>query len=163
MTKQEIRTGFGYDLHRLVEGRELVLGGVHIPFERGLAGHSDADVVLHAACDALLGAAGLGDIGRHFPDTDPKFAGAPSETFVRECMQMINQAGFFVNNLDATIVAEAPRLVPYFNEMTMNLCRMMEVVPERINVKATTNEGLGPVGRGEAIAAMCVVTLCVDK
>ena len=163
MREKPMRVGFGYDLHRLVEGLELVLGGVRVPFDRGLSGHSDADVLLHAACDAMLGAAGLGDIGRHFPDTDPKFAGASSETFVRGCLYMIAKAGFSVNNLDATIIAEAPRLVPHFDEMTVSLARMLKVIPECINLKATTNEGLGAIGRGEAMAAMCVVSLYVEE
>lgn len=159
MGETDIRIGFGYDLHRLIAGRKLVVGGVDIPFEKGLLGHSDADVLLHAVCDALLGAAGLGDIGQHFPDTDPDWAAAPSELFVRRSLDMITDAGFSLNNLDATVIAEAPRLAPYFKEIGVNLSGLLGVAPERINLKATTNEGLGPIGRGEAMAAMCVVSL----
>ena len=163
MGEMQIRIGLGYDLHRLTEGRKLVLGGVHIPYEKGLLGHSDADVLLHATCDALLGAAGLGDIGRHFPDADPALAGAPSERFIRQSVTMITRAGFSLNNLDATIIAEAPRLTPYFSEMVGNISEMLGVLPGCINLKATTNEGLGPIGRGEAMAAMCVVSLSVKE
>ena len=159
MGETDIRIGFGYDLHRLIAGRKLVVGGVDIPFEKGLLGHSDADVLLHSVCDALLGAAGLGDIGQHFPDTDPDWAAAPSELFVRRSLDMITDAGFSLNNLDATVIAEAPRLAPYFKEIGVNLSGLLGVAPEGINLKATTNEGLGPIGRGEAMAAMCVVSL----
>ncbi len=163
MGKTDIRIGFGYDLHRLITGRKLVVGGIAIPFKKGLLGHSDADVLLHAICDALLGAAGLGDIGRHFPDSNSEWAAAPSELFVSRSLDMITNTGFSVNNLDATVIAEAPRLAPYFEEMGTNLSRLLGIAPGRINLKATTNEGLGPIGRGEAMAAMCVVSLCAKE
>ena len=154
-----MRTGFGYDVHRLVQGRKLVLGGVIIPFEKGLLGHSDADVVLHALCDALLGAAGLGDIGQHFPDTDPRFKGISSMALLAETFELIRDKGFRVNNVDATIVAEAPRLASHRAAMQANIAGALEIDPADVNVKATTTEGLGAIGKGEAIAAMCVVTL----
>jgi 2-C-methyl-D-erythritol 2,4-cyclodiphosphate synthase len=159
----DTRVGFGFDLHRLVEGRKLVLGGVPIAFEKGLLGHSDADVLLHAACDALLGAAGLGDIGQHFPDTDPAFKDISSEVLVGKTFQMIRGRGFSVNNVDATILAEAPKLAPYYNAMRANLAELLKVEPGCVNIKATTTEGLGIIGRGEAMAAMCVVSLVVES
>ncbi|MBW2037644.1 MAG: 2-C-methyl-D-erythritol 2,4-cyclodiphosphate synthase [Deltaproteobacteria bacterium] len=155
-----MRYGFGYDIHRLVRGRKLVLGGVTIPFEKGLLGHSDADVLLHAVCDALLGAAAMGDIGRHFPETDPRLKDISSINLLEKTFQMIRSKGLFVNNLDATVLAEAPRLAPYSVAMKKNIARVLETGPEQINVKATTMEGLGAIGNGEAIAAMCVVALC---
>ena len=155
-----MRYGFGYDIHRLVRGRKLVLGGVTIPFEKGLLGHSDADVLLHAVCDALLGAAAMGDIGRHFPETDPLLKDISSINLLEKTFQMIRSKGLFVNNLDATVLAEAPRLAPYSVAMKKNIARVLETAPEQINVKATTMEGLGAIGNGEAIAAMCVVALC---
>ena len=154
-----MRVGIGYDLHRLVQDRKLLLGGVTIPFEKGLLGHSDADVLLHATCDALLGAAGLGDIGQHFPETDPEFKDISSEVLVSRTFQMIRDKGFSVNNLDATILAEAPKLAPYCNAMKAKLAKLLKLDPTCVNIKATTTEGLGVIGRGEAIAAMCVVTL----
>jgi len=155
-----MRYGFGYDIHRLVRGRKLVLGGVTIPFEKGLLGHSDADVLLHAVCDALLGAAAMGDIGRHFPETDPRLKDISSINLLEKTFQMIRSKGLFVNNLDATVLAEAPRLAPYSVAMKKNIARVLETGQEQINVKATTMEGLGAIGNGEAIAAMCVVALC---
>ena len=155
-----MRYGFGYDIHRLVRGRKLVLGGVTIPFEKGLLGHSDADVLLHAVCDALLGAAAMGDIGRHFPETDPRLKDISSINLLEKTFQMIRSKGLFVNNLDATVLAEAPRLAPYSVAMKKNIARVLETAPGQINVKATTMEGLGAIGNGEAIAAMCVVALC---
>ena len=155
----QMRVGLGYDLHRLVQGRRLVLGGVTKPFEKGLMGHSDADVVFHATCDALLGAAGMGDIGRHFPDTDPKFKGISSTMFVTKTGEMIREKGFSVNNLDATILAEAPKLAPYCRAMEANIATLLDIEPGRVNIKATTMEGMDAVGRGEAIAAMCVASL----
>jgi 2-C-methyl-D-erythritol 2,4-cyclodiphosphate synthase len=154
-----MRVGVGYDLHRLVKGRSLVLGGVVIPFEKGLLGHSDADVLLHAACDAMLGAAAMGDIGRHFPDTDSKFKGISSKVFVEKTYELILEKGLSVNNLDATIIAEAPKLLPYCKTMKENISSLLEVEPGSVNIKATTNEGIGGIGRGEAIAAICVVSL----
>ena len=158
-----MRVGFGYDLHRLVQGRKLVLGGVTIPFEKGLLGHSDADVLFHATCDALLGAAGLGDMGQHFPDTDPEFKDISSAVLVERTFQMLRGEGYSVNNLDATILAEAPRLASYAKAMEANLAKLLDLEPESVNVKATTTEGLGVVGRGEAMAAMCIVSLHPDS
>ena len=154
-----MRVGSGYDIHRLVQGRKLVLGGVVIPFEKGLLGHSDADVVLHALCDALLGAAGLGDIGQHFPDTEPRFKGISSMELLARTFQLVRDKGFCVNNVDATILAEAPKLDRYRSAMQANIAGVLELEPADVNIKATTMEGLGVIGRGEAIAAMCVVTL----
>lgn len=154
-----MRVGSGYDIHRLVQGRKLVLGGVTIPFEKGLLGHSDADVVLHALCDALLGAAGLGDIGQHFPDTDPSFKGISSMELLARTFQLIRDKGFCVNNVDATVLAEAPRLAPHCSAMQANIAGLLELEYGDVNIKATTMEGLGAIGKGEAIAATCVVTL----
>ena len=154
-----MRVGSGYDIHRLIQGRKLVLGGVVIPFEKGLLGHSDADVVLHALCDALLGAAGLGDIGQHFPDTEPQFKGISSMELLARTFQLVRDEGFCVNNVDATILAEAPRLDLYRSTMRTNIAGVLELEPADVNIKATTMEGLGAIGKGEAIAAMCVVTL----
>jgi len=154
-----VHVGLGYDLHRLVRGRTLILGGVTIPFEKGLLGHSDADVLLHALCDALLGAAGLGDIGLHFPDTNPDFEGVSSKGFVEQSFQMISRKGFVINNIDVTIMAEAPKLAPYFMKIEKNICVLLRLDPDSVNLKATTGEGVGPIGRCEAIAAMCVASL----
>ncbi|MFH1674718.1 MAG: 2-C-methyl-D-erythritol 2,4-cyclodiphosphate synthase [Pseudomonadota bacterium] len=158
-----MRIGFGYDVHRLVEGRKLFLGGVEIPFEKGLLGHSDADVLLHALCDGLLGAAGMGDIGRHFPDTDTKYKGIASLQLLAKTSQIISQAGFVVNNIDATIVAEAPKIAPYSDSMRENISKILNIDYNRINIKATTAEGLGSIGAGAAIAAYCVVTICAGE
>ena len=154
-----IRVGFGYDAHRLVDGRPLILGGVDIPYERGLQGHSDADVLLHAACDALLGAAGLGDLGRHFPNTDPALEGVSSIALLRRVMEMIREAGFEVRNLDSTVVAQAPKLAPHIQTMIATIADAMEVSARQVSVKATTTEGLGFAGRGEGIAAYAVAAL----
>ena len=154
-----MRVGCGYDVHRLVQGRKLVLGGVTIPFEKGLLGHSDADVLLHALCDALLGAAGLGDIGEHFPDTDPQLKDISSMELLSRTFQLVKQNGFLVSNVDATILAEAPGLGRHRPAMQSNIAQVLEVEPGVVNIKATTTEGLGAVGEGEAIAAMCVATL----
>jgi 2-C-methyl-D-erythritol 2,4-cyclodiphosphate synthase len=154
-----MRVGFGYDLHKLTHGRKLVLGGVTIPFKKGLLGHSDADVLLHAVCDALLGGAGLGDMGRHFPDTDAKFKDVASTALLAQVFQMVREKDLFVNNLDATVLAEAPRLAPYCQIMEANVAKLLEIGPSRVNIKATTREGVGAIGTGRAIAAMCVVGL----
>ena len=154
-----IRIGFGYDAHRLVVGRDLLLGGVHIPYDRGLQGHSDADVLIHAACDALLGAAGLGDLGRHFPDTDPELEGVSSMVILRRVAGMVRNRGFELENLDTTVVAEAPKLAPFVEKMISRLADALEVKPEQVNVKATTTEGMGFTGRGEGIAAYAVAVL----
>jgi 2-C-methyl-D-erythritol 2,4-cyclodiphosphate synthase len=151
-----MRIGQGFDVHRLVEGRRLIVGGVEIPCERGLLGHSDADVLLHAVCDALLGAAGLGDIGRHFPDTDPRYEGIDSRKLLREVARLLREEGYRVENLDATIIAQAPRMAPHIPLMIENIAADLGIMPERVNVKATTTERLGFTGRGEGIAAQAV-------
>ncbi len=154
-----MRIGHGYDAHRLVDGRRLVLGGVLIPFERGLAAHSDGDAVIHAICDALLGAAGLGDIGRHFPDTKAELAGVDSRLLLREVVALVRGQGLRVGNVDATIVAERPKLAPYFQQMREHLASDLGVGIERINLKGTTTEGMGFAGRQEGIAAHAVALL----
>ena len=152
-----MRTGIGYDVHRLVTGRKLVLGGTVIPFEKGLQGHSDADVLAHAVCDALLGAAGLGDIGLHFPDTDPKYKDISSLTLLTQTNAMIRKKGLSIRNIDTIIFAEAPKIGPYRKSMQENLAAAVNVDPGCVNIKATTSEGLGIIGKGEGIGAMCVV------
>lgn len=154
-----MRIGMGYDVHRLVRERQLVLGGVTIPFEKGLLGHSDADVLVHALCDALLGAAGLGDIGLHFPDTDPLFKDIYSIKLLAMTYEMVGEKGFSIINADATVFAEAPKLAPYKNEIQKNIAQTLNVDPDLINIKATTTEGLGMIGKGEGIGAMCVVLI----
>jgi 2-C-methyl-D-erythritol 2,4-cyclodiphosphate synthase len=156
-----MRIGMGYDVHRLVEGRRLVLGGVTIPFEKGLLGHSDADVLIHAVCDALLGAAGLGDIGLHFPDSDPKWKDISSLKILSKTYELVNHKGFKIINLDSTILAEAPKISPYKVTMEKNISRAIEIEPKDVNVKGTTFETLGMIGRGEGIAAICVAL--IDK
>ncbi len=156
---QSGRAGVGYDLHRLVEGRPLILGGVTIPFERGLLGHSDADAVCHAITDAILGAAGTGDIGRHFPDTDPRWKGASSLEMLRRAVALVRAAGFDVGNVDASVVAERPTLAPYIEAMRANIADAVRVGIERVSVKGKTNEGVGALGRGEAIAVYAVALL----
>jgi 2-C-methyl-D-erythritol 2,4-cyclodiphosphate synthase len=154
-----VRIGQGFDLHALVKGRKLILGGVLIPFEKGLEGHSDADVLIHAVCDALLGAAALGDIGRHFPDTDPKYKNADSRTLLREVAKMLRQAEWAVANVDATIIAQAPRISPHIAAMVANLAADLDIRPGQVNVKAKTAERLGAIGRGEGIAAEAIALL----
>ncbi len=154
-----MRIGQGYDVHRLVEGRRLVLGGVDIPWEKGLLGHSDADVLTHAVMDALLGAAGLGDIGKHFPDTDPAYKGADSLKLLERVVVLLEERGFAVGNVDATVLAQRPKLAPYIPKMRENLARVMGVDPSRVNVKATTEEGLGFTGSGEGMAAHAVALI----
>lgn len=154
-----MRIGSGYDIHRLVPDRKLFLGGICIPHETGLLGHSDADVLIHAICDALLGAAALGDIGIHFPDTDPKYKDICSVDLLIETNRLIREQGYRLLNLDATIVAQAPKLSPYMEQMKNKLALCMETDSGRINIKATTMEGLGNIGKGEAIAAHCIVLL----
>jgi 2-C-methyl-D-erythritol 2,4-cyclodiphosphate synthase len=156
-----IRVGFGYDVHRLVVGRALILGGVHIPHDLGLQGHSDADVLIHATCDALLGAAGLGDLGRHFPDTNPELEGVSSVVIMQRVREMIRKGGFELQNLDTTVVAEAPKLAPYIEQMIAIIAEALEVSPRQVSIKATTTEGLGFTGRGEGIAAYAVAVLTV--
>lgn len=154
-----MRIGFGYDVHSLVEGRPLILGGVAIEWPRGLLGHSDADVLVHAACDALLGAAALGDIGRHFPDTDPRYQGISSLALLRETARLVRDRHYEIGNLDATVVCERPRLAPHIPQMIQNLAAASDVDPGRINIKATSTERLGFAGREEGIAAYAVVLL----
>lgn len=151
-----MRIGHGYDVHRLTEGRALMLGGVKIPYERGLAGHSDADVLLHAVIDALLGAAALGDIGRHFPDTDPAYENADSMLLLKDSMGLLSKQGYRVVNIDCTVIAQAPKLAPYIETMRQRIAEGVGVVPEQVNVKATTEEHLGFTGSGEGISAHAV-------
>ena len=153
------RFGMGYDVHRLVPGRALIIGGVVIPYDKGLLGHSDADVLLHAVTDALLGAAALGDIGRHFPDTDERFKGADSQKLLAQAAEMAREKGYTVGNVDATVVAEAPKLAPYLAEMRDNISRILGVDLDQVNVKATTEEHLGFTGRGEGMSAYAVCGL----
>ena len=158
-----VRVGQGYDLHRLVEGRKLILGGVEVSSKVGPAGHSDADVVLHAVIDALLGAAGLGDIGEHFPDTDPAYAGIDSGLLLARALDKVGQGGYRPVNVDVTIIAEKPKLKEYKPAMRQRLAKMLDLAEEAVNIKAKTNEGLGEIGKGEAIACMAVVGLAVKN
>lgn len=153
------RIGQGYDVHRLVEGRPLVLGGERIPFAKGLEGFSDADVLLHALGDALLGAAALGDIGQHFPDSDPAHAGAASSVLLGKVCELLNRAGFRVSSVDITVIAEAPRLAPHIGEMKTRLAGILELAPSCVSIKATTTEGLGFAGRREGLAAHAVAVI----
>lgn len=155
----EMRIGHGYDVHRLVAGRKLVLGGVEIPHDTGLLGHSDADVLLHAICDALLGAIGEGDIGRHFPDSDPAYRGISSLLLLAQVMSLVARRGYRIGNVDATIVAQRPKLAAFIGQMCSNIAATLECEPARVNVKATTTEELGFAGRQEGIAAYSVVLL----
>lgn len=154
-----MRIGHGFDVHALVPDRALIIGGVHIPYERGLLGHSDADVLLHAIADAILGAAALGDIGRHFPDTDPRWKGADSRALLREVVRLAGGKGWQVVNVDATIIAQAPRMAPHIARMVEHLCVDLDIPADAVNVKATTTERLGFTGRGEGIAAEAVCLL----
>ena len=154
-----IRVGFGYDAHRLVEGRALILGGVEIPYSAGLEGHSDADVLTHAVIDAVIGALGMGDMGQHFPDTDPAYKGANSLSLLDITMEWMRRDGFKVNNLDSTIVAEKPKLAPLLPVMREKLAQVLDAPPDQINIKATTTEGMGFCGRKEGIAAYAVISL----
>lgn len=154
-----IRIGHGYDVHKLVEGRDLILGGVKIPHTLGLLGHSDADVLLHAISDSLLGALALGDIGKHFPDTDPRYKGADSLELLRHVVQLIHENGYAVGNLDAVILAQKPKLAPHIPQMRENIAKVCEISVDRVSVKATTEERLGFTGREEGISAHCVVLL----
>ena len=154
----------GYDVHRLVENRELIIGGVSIPYEKGLLGHSDADVLLHAIMDALLGAAAMGDIGKHFPDTDPAYKGISSMLLLEKVGQLLTEKGFLIENIDATIIAQAPKMRPYIDAMRENIAKALEMDIDHINVKATTEEGLGFTGTGEGISsqAICMLTSPFD-
>lgn len=154
-----MRIGQGYDVHKLVEGRDCIICGVKIPCDKGLLGHSDADVALHALSDALLGAAALGDIGKHFPDTDEKYEGADSRALLREVVKMIHNEGYSVANADVTIIAQRPKMSPYIEDMRKNIAEDLDINTDSVNVKATTTEKLGFEGRGEGIAAMAVALL----
>jgi 2-C-methyl-D-erythritol 2,4-cyclodiphosphate synthase len=156
------RCGIGYDLHRLVEGRKLIIGGIEVPFDKGPAGHSDGDVVAHAMCDALLGAAGLGDIGKHFPDTDPKWKGANSLLFLEYARKLLDEHKFAIEHIDAVVILERPKLGAHFPKMREALAKSLKVTAERVHLKAKTNEGVDAVGRGEAIACHVVATLSVN-
>ncbi|WP_168123545.1 2-C-methyl-D-erythritol 2,4-cyclodiphosphate synthase [Paenibacillus sp. HB172176] len=154
-----IRVGQGFDVHQLVEGRPCIIGGVHIPYEKGLLGHSDADVLLHAISDAILGALGLGDIGKHFPDTDPAYKDADSVVLLRRIWELVREKGFELGNMDATIIAQKPKMLPYIGDMVVVIARELGAHVSQVNVKATTTEQLGFTGRGEGIAAQAVVCL----
>jgi 2-C-methyl-D-erythritol 2,4-cyclodiphosphate synthase len=153
------RSGIGYDLHRLAEGRKLTLGGIELVFHKGPVGHSDGDALTHALCDALLGAAGLGDIGTHFPDTDPQWKDAPSLRFLERIRDMLSEHQFRIVHIDATVITEKPKLGPHFPAMREALAKSLSITPSMINLKAKTNEGVDAIGRGEAIAAQAIATL----
>ena len=154
-----MRIGSGYDVHKLVEGRECIIGGVNIPYEKGLLGHSDADVLLHAISDALLGAAAMGDIGKHFPDTDPQFKGADSRKLLSHVLHLISEKGYSIMNIDATIIAQKPKMAPHIQKMRENIAETLQIDVDQVNVKATTEEGLGFTGAGLGIAASAVCLL----
>jgi 2-C-methyl-D-erythritol 2,4-cyclodiphosphate synthase len=151
-----LRIGHGYDVHAFADDRRCIIGGVDIPYERGLLGHSDADVLLHAISDSLLGAAALGDIGKHFPDNDPAYEGADSLVLLGRVVELLSSRGYRINNIDATVIAQAPKMAPYIEKMRENIARVLEVEVDRVNVKATTEEKLGFTGRKEGISAHCV-------
>ncbi|MBI5937224.1 MAG: 2-C-methyl-D-erythritol 2,4-cyclodiphosphate synthase [Betaproteobacteria bacterium] len=161
----DFRIGHGFDVHVFAEGRKLIVGGVEIPYDKGLAGHSDADVLLHAICDALLGAAGLGDIGRHFPDSDAQYKGIDSRKLLRHVVKLLNERGWRVGNLDATIIAQAPKMAPYIPTMQAHIADDLGLAEAAVNVKATTTEKLGFTGRGEGIAveAVCLIRSASDE
>jgi len=156
----DMRIGMGYDVHKLVEGRDMIIGGVKIPYEKGLLGHSDADVLLHAISDALLGAAALGDIGKHFPDSDPAYKGISSLLLLQRVGELLEQEGFLIENIDATIIAQAPKMRPHIDTMRENIAKALSIEVSQVNVKATTEEGLGFTGSGEGISsqAICLLT-----
>ena len=154
-----MRIGMGYDVHKLVEGRKLILGGVEIPYEKGLLGHSDADVLLHAIMDALLGAAALGDIGKHFPDTDPAYKGISSIRLLEHVADLLEEHQFLIENIDATIIAQRPKMRPYIDTMRENIAKALKIEADQINVKATTEEGLGFTGTGEGISSQAICSL----
>lgn len=154
-----MRIGQGYDVHRLVEGRKLILGGVEIPYEKGLLGHSDADVLLHAVMDALLGAAALGDIGQHFPDSDERYKGISSVELLKEVGKILQENGYLIENIDSTVIAQRPKLLPYRPQMAKNIADALGIEPDQVSVKATTEEGLGFTGAGEGISAQAIALL----
>jgi 2-C-methyl-D-erythritol 4-phosphate cytidylyltransferase/2-C-methyl-D-erythritol 2,4-cyclodiphosphate synthase len=157
--EMQIRTGLGYDSHRFVRGRKLILGGIEIAYDQGLQGHSDADALIHAVCDALLGAAGLGDIGRHFPDTDPAYKGVSSMIFLERVREMITEKGFFISGIDTSIILEKPKLAPFAGEIAANIAKNLNISADDVNIKAKTNEGMGFVGRSEGIAVFALATI----
>ena len=161
----KMRVGLGYDVHKLVEGRDLIIGGVQIPYEKGLLGHSDADVLLHAVMDALLGAAALGDIGKHFPDTDPQYKGISSIRLLEHVAKLIEEKGYIVENIDATIIAQKPKMRPYIEEMEKNIAAALHIDVSQVNVKATTEEGLGFTGTEQGISsqAICALTTIYES
>ena len=154
-----MRVGMGYDVHKLVEGRDLIMGGVKIPYEKGLLGHSDADVLLHAITDALLGAAALGDIGKHFPDTDPKYKGISSVTLLEHVGSLLEEHNYVIENIDATIIAQRPKMRPYIDQMRENVAKALHIELDQVNIKATTEEGLGFTGTGEGISSQAICAL----
>ena len=154
-----MRVGIGYDVHRLAEGRDLIIGGVKIPYEKGLLGHSDADVLLHAIMDALLGAAAMGDIGKHFPDTDPKYEGASSIKLLEHVGELLEQENYQIVNIDATIIAQKPKMAPHIPQMIQNVARTLKIDESQVNIKATTEEGLGFTGNGEGISSQAICSL----
>ncbi len=154
-----MRVGMGYDVHKLVENRDLIIGGVKIPYEKGLLGHSDADVLLHAIMDALLGAAALGDIGKHFPDTDDKYKGASSIELLRQVGHMLDENNYVIENIDATIIAQKPKMRPYIDEMRKNIADTLKIKTDQVNVKATTEEGLGFTGSGDGISSQAICSI----
>lgn len=156
---KSMRVGTGYDVHKLVEGRRLILGGVEIPYEKGLLGHSDADVLTHAVMDALLGAAALGDIGKHFPDTDPKYEGADSMQLLEEVRRLLDAGNYVIGNVDATVIAQRPKLAPYIETMRENIAARLQIDKNQVNVKATTEEGLGFTGQGQGISSQAICLL----
>ncbi len=155
----QYKTGIGYDIHCLVAGRKLFLGGIEIAYSKGLLGHSDGDVLIHALCDALLGALALGDIGEHFPDTDPKYKGIASSQLLKTVMLLVDKTGYKINNLDVVLIAQAPALTPFKKEIKQKLCILMNIQEDVLNIKAKTNEGLGAIGNNEAIACFAVASL----
>ena len=156
-----MRVGMGYDLHRLVDGRKLIIGGVEIPYEKGLLGHSDADVLLHAIMDALLGAAALGDIGKHFPDTDERYKGADSMKLLSEVKRLLEEKLYIIENIDATVIAQSPKMAPYIDQMRENICNCLCIDKDQVNIKASTEEGLGFTGKKEGISAQAIC--CISK
>ena len=154
-----MRIGMGYDVHKLVEGRKLILGGVEIPYEKGLLGHSDADVLVHAIMDSLLGAAALGDIGKHFPDTDPRYKGADSMELLNEVGKLVDEQNMIIGNIDATVIAQRPKLAPYIEEMRSNIAKRLDIDITQVNIKATTEEGLGFTGDGSGISSQAICLL----
>lgn len=158
-----MRVGLGYDVHKLVENRDLILGGVHIPYEKGLLGHSDADVLIHAIMDSLIGAAALGDIGKHFPDTDDKYKNISSIKLLEHVKTLLDLNNYSIGNIDATIIAQKPKMAPYINDMITNICKALNINKSQINIKATTEEGLGFTGNGEGISSQSICLLVSKK